>query len=570
MVNNMKKQYIRMFISYKKMIPVQTIRGRYVDVVNSEIYSASIDFDTHIRSIRRLPETQAPDVYILPGLVDAHVHIESSMLPPSEFARMALSHGTLAAVADPHEIANVAGIAGIDYMLEDATRVPFCFVFGAPSCVPATPFDATGIALTAADIEMLFQTRKLSFLSEMMNFPGVINRDPDVMAKIAVAKKYGKPIDGHAPGLTGEKLRLYAEAGISTDHECITLEEAEEKIRSGMKILIREGSAAKNFDTLCPLIEKHPEKIMLCTDDFHPDDLLRGHINLLIAKGFARGFDLFSLLRAATLNPIEHYRIDLGLLQTGDSADFIVVNNLNDFTVRQSFFHGLCVFDRAGESFDIFTDMSSISTNINRFDASTIGIPDIQIFAASDKMKIIQTLDGELYTKKFVVDVRKDALVETDTDADILKLVVLNRYRPAKPAVAFIRGFGLKQGALVSTVAHDSHHIVAVGCDDHSLVETINHIISVKGGLASYYNQQLICMKLDIAGLMSSDSAEDIAHAYEQLNKTVCQMGSTLIAPFMTLSFMALLVIPELKLGDRGLFDVQRFEWTDTFEKSIS
>ena len=544
------------------------LAANIVDVIGKKIFPARIFFDTHIRKIEPLPDA-VDGRFILPGLVDAHVHIESSMLPPSEFARLAVRHGTMAAVTDPHEIANVSGLAGIDFMIADANRVPFRFVFGAPSCVPATPFETAGANITADDIDQLFRDGKVSYLSEMMNFPGVVHRNPEVMAKISVAKKYGKPVDGHAPGLTGEALMMYVKAGISTDHECTTIEEAEEKIRSGMKILIREGSAAKNFDVLYSLIEKYPDKVMLCTDDLHPDDLFCGHINRLLAGGVAKGLDLFSLLRTATVNPVEHYQIDLGLVQTGDPADFIIVDDLKNFNVLQSFSRGICVFGGVGEEPPFSSACPhwnrSASVYPNNFGAAKISVSDVQVTAVSDKMKIIQVFDGELFTKQMISNVQKGLPVVSDTDADILKMVVLNRYHPAKPAVAFVRGFGLKQGALVSTVAHDSHHIVAVGCDDISIVQTINHIISMKGGLAAYDNHQLIDLKLDIAGLMSSAPAEDVARAYEQLNKAASRMGSALTSPFMTLSFMALLVIPELKLGDKGLFDVNRFGWTELY-----
>ena len=489
------------------------------------------------------------------------------MLPPSEFARIAVRHGTLAAVADPHEIANVSGIGGIDFMLDNSALVPFRFVFGAPSCVPATSFDMAGAILTDDDIEELFREEKCSYLSEMMNFQGVVNKDTMVLEKIAVAHKYNFPIDGHAPGLSGEVLRKYISAGISTDHECSTYKEAEEKIKLGMKILIREGSAAKNFEALFPLIEQYPESVMLCTDDLHPDDLLCGHINSLILKGIEKGINLFSLLRAATLNPIKYYQIDLGLVQLNDPADFIVLNNLNDFKIQQSFLCGECLYDRVGEEGVFSKSFENFCHFIGayQFGAEKIDVSDLKVVSTSSKIKVIQMFDGELFTKQMICDVSKNCPVNSDTDLDILKIVVLNRYQPAKPAVAFVKGFGLKEGALVSTIAHDRHHIIAVGCDDESLVQVINHVIEEKGGIAEYYKNTLISLKLDIAGLMSSAPAEKVAQAYAQINQTVSLMGSTLKSPLMTLSFMALLVIPELKIGDKGLFDVRKFEWTDVF-----
>lgn len=561
---------------------MKKIEANIVDVVRNKIYPARISFDTCIQKIQPIANT--PDIYILPGLVDAHVHIESSMLPPSEFARLAVRHGTLAAVSDPHEIANVLGVAGINFMLENATHVPFEFVFGAPSCVPATLFETSGAVITSGIINQLFFKRKVSYLSEVMNFPGVIHEDPDIMEKISIAWKYGKPIDGHAPGLSGNDLRKYVQAGISTDHECTTLKEADEKIRLGMKILIRHGSAAKNFDTLYPLIRKYPDKVMFCTDDFHPDDLLRGHINQLLANGIAKKLDLFSLLHAAIVNPMVHYQIDLGLVQLGDPADFIVVDDLKNFSVRQSFYHGICTYDRMGEELGpVSTSPAAVPSEKPRkynkslfgrgsntklpncFGAAKISVSDIKVIATSSKMRIIQAFDGEIVTKQLFHEVQKDSLVRANVKEDMLKIIVLNRYRPAKPAVAFVRGFGLNQGALVSTIAHDSHHIIAVGCDDISLVTAINHIIDLKGGLAAYYNNTLTDLKLDIAGLMSSASGEEVAHRYEVLNNIASTMGCALTSPFMTLSFMALLVVPELKLSDKGLFDVDLFEETNLF-----
>ncbi|MCL2027200.1 MAG: amidohydrolase family protein, partial [Bacteroidales bacterium] len=371
--------------------------------------------------------------------------------------------------------------------------------------------------------------------------------------------------DGHAPGLTGDALQQYAQTGITTDHECTTLKEAEEKIRAGMKILIREGSAAKDFENLHPLINKYPDMVMLCADDLHPDDLLRGHINTLVARGIAKGLDLFSLLRAATLNPVRHYQINLGLLQVGDSADFIVVDDLKKFAIRQSFLQGVEVFNDDKNRGGVSSKSPVLSSYPNSFNASKITASDIEVIATSEQMKVIQAIDGELLTKQLLCPVTKGLPVVPNTETDILKIVVLNRYGLAKPAVGFIHGFGLKQGALVSTVAHDSHHIVAVGCDDAALVEAINHVIDLKGGLVAYSDGMMTDLQLDIAGLMSSASGEEVARAYENLNKAASRMGSTLHAPFMTLAFMALLVIPELKLGDKGLFDVQQFGWTELF-----
>jgi adenine deaminase len=542
------------------------LEGKYVDIFNRKIVPARIIFDTNIREI--IPLEDAPDSYILPGFVDAHVHIESSMLLPSEFARIAVRHGTLAVVSDPHEIANVLGLEGVHFMLQDAGRAVFRFVFGAPSCVPATSFEDTGISIRDNDIENLFKEGKISFLSEMMNYPGVLHQDSMVMRKLRIAGQYGKPVDGHAPGLTGEALRKYVQAGISTDHECTAIEEAEEKIALGMKILIREGSAAKNFDVLSPLIEKYPEKLMLCTDDFHPDDLLQGHINKLLARAVGKGIDLFSVLRAATINPVDHYSIDLGLLRKGDSADFIVVNNLQDFEVLQSYLNGKCLYDRVGEE-EAGEMPEQRAAYPNRFHAATISLPDISVTAETGAMRVIDVVEGELLTPQILWNVQEGGIVSPDTENDILKIVLLNRYLPSPPVVAFIHGFGLKKGALASTVAHDSHHVIAVGCDDISIVKSVNQVIELQGGLSAFYEDKQIHLKLDVAGLMSSQKCEDVVMKYSKLKQAVAEMGCPLSDPFMTLSFMALLVIPELKIGVKGLFDVNKFDWTSTFVSTV-
>ena len=541
----------------------QIIEGYVVDILKQSIYYARIYFDSHIKKIEPC-EPGSSSVFMMPGLVDAHVHIESSMLPPSEFARLALSKGTLCAVADPHEIANVLGVDGIRFMEMDAQKVSFHFVFGAPSCVPATTFDLSGAKISSEDIEDLFAENRVQFLSEMMNYPGVIHHDPEVIAKIDVARKYHKPVDGHAPGLSGADLEQYIKSGISTDHEASTLKEAEEKIEKGMKILIREGSAAKNFEALSPLIDQYPDKVMLCTDDLHPDDLINGHINNLLSRGVAKGFNLFSLLKAAILNPVQHYDIDMGLLQIGDPADFIVVDDLQNFNISQSYIAGECLYNRSGE--ESCKRDNLVDHYPNSFGASKIQVEDLEVIASTEKMKVIQVVDGELITNKILYPVSIGQSISSDIGNDILKIVLLNRYKEVKPIVGFIKGFGLSDGALVSSVAHDSHHIIAVGCSDSLIVEAVNKIVDFKGGLVALDNKSAISLHLDIAGLMSSDCGEEVARKYELLNMKAAEMGSRLKAPFMTLSFMALLVIPELKIGENGLFDVKQFCWTNLFE----
>ncbi|WP_055562283.1 adenine deaminase [Hymenobacter sp. AT01-02] len=499
------------------------------------------------------PDPNLP--YALPGFVDAHVHVESSLLVPSEFARLAVVHGTVATVSDPHEIGNVLGVAGVEYMLENGAQVPFKFCFGAPSCVPATPFETAGAEITAADIEQLFQTYPaIGYLAEMMNWPGVLNRDELVMEKIRLAQQYNRPVDGHAPGLRGADAQRYAEAGISTDHECFTAEEAVDKLAVGMKILVREGSAARNFDALIDLLPEHFEHMMFCSDDKHPDTLVLGHINQLVQRAVDRGQDLFKVLRVACRNPVEHYRLPVGLLREGDPADFIVLDSLSNFTIRQTYLNGELVAENGK------TLLPPVPVAVvNNFNTTPVAAPAFQLPApvGSATIRLIECFDGQLITARHDVPARTEAgLVVPDVAQDILKLTVVNRYHPAPPAVAFIRGFGLQGGALASSVGHDSHNITAVGCDDESLARAVNLVIEARGGLAVVGpDGQELVLPLPVAGLMSDQEGDQVAKAYTGVDELAKQLGSTLQAPFMTLSFMALLVIPSLKLSDKGLFD---------------
>jgi len=537
-----------------------TRQGNIVDVVAGRIFPGTITIeDGKILSIKEEPVSETK--YILPGLVDAHIHVESSMLIPSEFARLAVVHGTVATVSDPHEIANVLGIPGIKFMIANGSKVPFKFYFGASSCVPATPFETAGSKLSATEVAELLSMKEIHYLSEMMNFPGVLNQDPEVMAKIEAAKRLGKPVDGHAPGLRGEDAGKYIAAGISTDHECFTREEALDKLRFGMKILIREGSAARNFEALCNLIDEYPDQVMLCSDDKHPNDLRDGHINELIIRALDKGFNFMNIIRSCTANPVNHYRLDVGLLQPGDSADFIVVDDLEHFTVLETFIRGIRVAVE-GKSL-----ISSVTENpVNRFDTDIVKPRDLAVPAKAGQIRILEAIDGQLIT----LDVHEkaceeDNLIVTDTKRDILKLVVKNRYAPSKPAIGFIRGFGLKSGAIASCVAHDSHNIVAVGVDDEKITKAINLIISNKGGISLVDGSEEMVLPLPYAGIMTDQNGYQVAEEYALMDLHAKKMGSGLRAPYMTLSFMALLVIPELKLSDQGLFDGKNFSFTSLF-----
>lgn len=539
-----------------------SITGNLVDVWKKSVYPAEIFVENGvIRSIREI-QNAAPgnQKFILPGFVDSHVHVESSMLIPSEFARLAVVHGTVGTVSDPHEIANVCGMDGVEFMIENGKQVPFKFNFGAPSCVPATIFETAGAALNSDEVKKLLEKDEIKYLSEMMNFPGVLFKDAEVMKKIASAHAAGKPVDGHAPGLRGEQARQYIEAGISTDHECFTAEEAVDKLQYGMKILIREGSAAKNFEALIELLEDHPNMIMFCSDDKHPDNLVAGHINLLCARAVAKGHNIFPVLSAACVNPVLHYRLDIGLLREGDPADFIVANDLENFIIHQTYINGELVAE-GGKSF-----IKSVSTPlINQFDCKEISkealVVKIENYPATDgKIPVIEALDGQLITNRLQLTGKEiNGEWVSDPEQDILKMVVVNRYHTAPVAKCFIKNFGLKQGAIASSVAHDSHNIVAVGVDDESLTKAINLVIKKRGGISCVNTNSEKSLGLPVAGLMSPDDGYKVADAYTEIDMMAKASGSSLAAPFMTLSFMALLVIPHLKLSDKGLFDGDRF-----------
>jgi adenine deaminase len=541
---------------------MKTISGHIVDLISRRIFDGSVTFDENrIRSI--VPQERVEDQFIMPGFVDAHIHIESSMMVPSEFARHVLPHGTIACVCDPHEIANVCGIQGIDYMIEDGNNSPLNFCFGAPSCVPATHAETSGAVLKAEDIKTLLQRDDIGFLAEMMNFPGVINRDEQVLLKLKAARDLGKPIDGHAPELSGDGLRSYVDEGISTDHECMTLAEAKEKIALGMKILIREGSAARNLDDLMPLLGQFPDKVMLCSDDKHPDDLFKnGHIDHLIRRILLQGYDLFDTLRACSLNPSNHYGLNTGFLQTGDKASFVVVNNLKEFRIKETWINGELV---AKEGKAIYSK-SEKREPINQFNALPIEVEALKVNVTSNRMRVLSVEDGQLYTKsEYATPLTSTGNAISDVSRDLLKLVVYNRYQPSSPSIAFVRNFGLKKGAMASTVAHDSHNIVAVGVSDNEIAEAINKLIANKGGIVAFDGEITQLLALPVGGLMSDERGEQVAQKYELADRMAKSMGTKLNAPFMTLAFLSLLVIPELKLSDKGLFDVKRFTFTDLF-----
>ena len=535
------------------------IAGQIIDIHNRKIFPGEITLQKgKIKEIGKI--RNCPDLFILPGLIDAHIHIESSMATPGSFAVAAVSRGTTGVVSDPHEIANVLGIVGVKYMMDDAARVPMKFWFGAPSCVPATTFESSGASVGPEEVDALLQMPQIKYLSEMMNFPGVIHDDPDVKRKLTSAKNAGKPVDGHAPGLSGADLKKYIEAGISTDHECSSEEEAWEKIMLGMKILIREGSAARNLEALKGLIMTDPGNVMLCSDDLHPEMLGRGHIDRIVAGLISEGYNLFDVIRSCTVNPAEHYKLNAGLLRPGDPADFIVVGDYRKMDVLETWIDGVKIYDRGNVLFSY-----SGAGHLNRFSSSPVTANDIMVKRRGSEMRIIQAFDSELYTKEMIVETAPGETVSSDPSSDMLKIVVKERYLNNPAATAFIRGFGLKQGAFAGSVAHDSHNIICIGARDEDIVLAINEIVRLKGGLAVSVNGKTESLPLPVAGIMSDEPVNVIAGKYEALSSLVKSMGCTLSAPFMTLSFMALLVIPELKLSDRGLFDGRAFKPVSLF-----
>jgi adenine deaminase len=537
------------------------VEGNIVDIEEKKIFYGSVETeDGKIVSIKEIEKQKDNAPFILPGFIDSHVHIESSMLVPTEFAKLAVVHGTIATVSDPHEIANVCGMKGVEYMIGNGKQVPFKFYFGAPSCVPATDFETAGASLNANDVDALLAKDEINYLSEMMNFPGVLHHNEEVEAKIDSAKIYDKPVDGHAPGLRGEAAKKYIEAGISTDHECFTKEEALDKLQYGMKILIREGSAAKNFEALIDLLNDYEDEMMFCSDDKHPDSLVNGHINELCKRAIAKNIDVFKVLKAACVNPVKHYKMKVGLLKVDDDADFIIVNDLINFQVIKTFINGTLVAENGTPKIN-----TAKAELINNFNCNKKQVSDFSYKKDSEKrIIVIEALDGQLITNKLNINPKtENDFYVSHVANDILKMVVINRYKNAPVSIGFVKNFGLKQGAIASSVAHDSHNIIAVGADDKSLCSAVNLIIENKGGISCVDNVDSSFNKilpLPVAGLMSNEDGYKVAEMYTQIDHAAKSLGSKLSAPFMTLSFMALLVIPHIKLSDLGLFDGDEFK----------
>ncbi|WP_321778140.1 adenine deaminase [Sulfurimonas sp.] len=538
------------------------IKANYIDINSRIIFPACVEIEnTKIVSVTKVKESFS--TFILPGFIDAHIHIESSMLIPSEFARLAVRHGTVGTVSDPHEIANVLGIEGVEFMLQNANNVNFHFNFGVSPCVPATLFETSGATLDITSVKQLLKNPKLNHLAEVMAFPSVVKNEPEIMAKIKAAKELNIPIDGHAPFLSGDDLKKYIDAGISTDHEASSYDEAKEKLSLGMKILIREGSAAKNYEALSPLIKSYSNRLMFCSDDKHPNDLLDGHINSLVVRSIAHGYDLFDVLKIACINPKEHYKLDIGGLEIGKNADFIEVKDLESFEVVRTYINGEVVYENSKTLID------SIRVEpINNFHAQKSKATDFIFESGCDEIEVIQVIDHELFTKEKKYHTHEYGNFNVDIDEDILKIAVINRYEVSTPAIGFVNGFDFKKGAIASSVAHDSHNIIVVGCSEEEMSKAVNLLVASKGGISIVNGDESMHLGLEIAGIMSNHDAFEVAKKYEELDSFVKNsLGSTLSAPFMTLSFMALLVIPEIKLSDKGLFDGREFHFIPTCSK---
>lgn len=556
-------------------------KGHIVDVVARRIYDGEVTVENGvISSIAPCHGIAADAPYLMPGFIDSHVHIESSMMVPAEFARVAVEQGTIGVVADPHEIGNVLGREGIEFMIKSGRHIRFNFCFGAPSCVPScgTEIETSGATLDSHDIEELMARDDIGFLAEMMNFTGVLAGDKEVMAKIAAAKRYGKPVDGHAPGLVGEERRRYAAAGISTEHECVTLEEARACVEAGMIVQIREGSAAKNYEALIPLLKEYPDKVMFCTDDCHPDDLIRGHINRIVARAIGDGYNLWDILQAVCVTPQRHYHLSWGLLHEGDAANFIAVNNLSShFRVLLTVVKGKEVYNCNSFLSTIQSQAKSINNQMaildnypNRFLATPITADDIHLpIQSGDTVRIIHAFDGSLLTKNEEVLVTGNPLKDSRYAwGEVQKIVVYNRYDAnARPVTGLIRGFGIKDGAMAASIAHDCHNIVAIGSSDEYIVKAVNRVIEMKGGQVALASGEMTDTALPIAGLISPLSGHEIAYRSSLLRDTIRRAGCSLQAPFITMAFMCLPVIPELKLTDRGLFDFTRWNFVKTSEQ---
>jgi adenine deaminase len=532
----------------------RVVEGQLVDVVNGKVVPSGVVMEggkfTEIVTL-----AEAPNRYLLPGFIDSHIHIESSQLCPSRFAEASVPHGTTAVVSDPHEIANVLGVKGIDLMLEDASNVPLRIFLTAPSCVPATQYERSGATIGVAEIESMLKDPRFVGLGEVMDVQGVLRDDPGIIAKIKAAKAFWKGIDGHCPGLVGNDLVKYINAGMRTDHESITADEAEEKYFLGMWIQVREGSASRDLRSLMPFAKTH--ECMLVSDDLRAKDLVNGHLDVLLRKAVALGMPPMHAIRAVTAWPAWHYNLPGGSVAVGRTADLVVVDDLRNFNVRQVFIAGRLV---AEDGVPLF--LAEPRTNgLGILPRGLVG-EDMLLPAKGEKVsvKVIEAFPDRIESGSLITELPvRDGRVRAMPDQDVLHIALVNRYVDERPVLGFIKGFGLKRGAMATSVAHDSHHLLAVGASPDDMAKAIN-VVSRSGGFAVCEENEVSTLPLEVAGLMSTSPARVVAQIENDLVELLVGMGCRLPAPFMTLSFQSLLVVPELKIGDRGLFDTRRME----------
>jgi adenine deaminase len=547
--------------------------GRLVNVFSGEIKAVNIAIHgDRIIGFGDYDSKTTVDLkgkFVCPGFIDGHLHLESSMLAIPEFAKNVVPFGTTTVVADPHEIANVLGITGIKYVLDTSENLPVTVFIMFPSCVPATPFESSGAELGPRDMEPFVNHARVLGLAEMMNYPGVLFNDPSVLAKITVFKN--KVLDGHSPGLVGKDLAAYVSAGIGSDHECTGLEEAREKLGMGMRIMIREGSAAKNLDALLPLVNEHNSRnCFFVTDDLEPADILeKGHLNSLIAKAIKKGLDPVTAIQMATINTARYFRLrDRGAIAPGYVADLVTLDDLSEVKVSSVYKNGVLTA-QAGKV--LVSRSEQISPNLPKtFNVNWDKIPGLQVKAEGSKINVIGVIPGQIVTKRLVESASiQDGYAVADPDRDILKIAVIERHHATgNYAVGFIKGFGLKRGAIVSTVAHDSHNIIVVGTNDADMMIAAKSIADLGGGMAVVENGKVTAkLPLPIAGLMSPAPINQVKDDLEGIVAAALSLGCTLENPFATLSFMALTPIPELKITDQGLFDSANFKFAKLFEE---
>ncbi len=546
--------------------------GRVVDVFTRRIVEGDValvgDAIAGIGRYDGAGRIELDGRYVAPGFIDAHVHIESAMVSPGAFARAVAPRGTTQVVADPHEIANVMGAAGIAYMLDASEGLPMRICYALPSCVPATPLETAGARLAAGDLAPFFGHRRVVALGEMMNFPGVVAADPEVLEKIEQARARQKPVDGHAPGLSGAALQAYLAAGIGTDHEYTTFKEAEEKLRFGMHVLVREGTGAKNLEDLVPLIDDRTcRRMMWCTDDRHPHDLIDdGHIDALVRKAISLGVEPLTAVQMATLNPAEYYGLaDAGAVAPGRRADLVVFSDLRRLQVETVICRGKIVAEDGRLKPESGLPGPEPPAPVMNIDPDRL---DFSLPAGGRRIRVIGLVEGQIFTRSETAEVRiKEGMAEADPQRDILKLAVVERYSgDGKTGIGFVRGFGLAAGAIASSVAHDSHNIVCAGACDADMKAAVHKVAQMGGGLAVAADGRVrASLALPIAGLMAEGSLPEVRSGLDALTAAARALGAALADPFMSLSFLALPVIPELKLTDRGLIDVEAFQPVSLF-----